>query len=96
MTKQAALDLLRLAFPELKQTYGVRRLGVFGSVARDEASPQSDVDVVVDLERHDLFLEVHLRERLESVLGLPVHVLAYRQSLMPRLKSRIDLEAVYV
>jgi len=44
-----AVDRLRQALPSLQETFGVRSIGVFGSVARGEAGPDSDADILVDL-----------------------------------------------
>ena len=43
-----------------KTRYGVINLGIFGSVARDEAVEVSDVDVVVEMQAPDLFFMVHI------------------------------------
>ena len=47
MNRQRALDLLRRSKPELQAQFGVTRLALFGSTARDAASTNSDVDVLV-------------------------------------------------
>jgi len=74
---------------------GVRRLGVYGSVARGEANPDSDVDVLIELDHTpDLFEFVALRERLAEILGCPVD-LATPQGLKPRLRDRILHEVRY-
>jgi predicted nucleotidyltransferase len=81
--------------PELAAKYGVTRLGIFGSVARDETTDASDVDIVVHMPP-DLFLMVHMKEELEQLLHTPVDLVRYQQHLNALLKSRIDREAVYV
>lgn len=74
---------------------GVRRLGVFGSVARGEAGPDSDVDILVEFNTvPDLFEFAALRDRLAEILGRPVD-LTTPQALKPRLRSRILNEATY-
>jgi predicted nucleotidyltransferase len=50
MKRARALDLLRKSKPELVQRFGVRRLALFGSIARDNARPESDVDVLVEFD----------------------------------------------
>lgn len=50
MQRQQALNILQNAFSEAKQRYGVKRLALFGSTARDEAKPDSDIDVLVEFE----------------------------------------------
>ena len=81
---------------ELASRYGVTRLGIFGSMARDEASVASDVDVVVEMKRPDLFYMVHIKEELEDALHCPVDIIHYRKRMNKFLKKRISSEAVYV
>jgi len=50
MTRQEFFDRIAAHRPELARAGG-SRLGVFGSVARDEAGPESDVDILVEFER---------------------------------------------
>lgn len=47
MNRQQVLEKLREAKPVLAALYGVTRLALFGSIVRDEARPDSDVDIVV-------------------------------------------------
>ena len=69
MRREAALKVLREHKRELEQRYVVTRLGIFGSVARDEAPDNSDVDVVVEM-APDLFGTVSLKEELERIKEL--------------------------
>ena len=73
--------------------HGARRVRIFGSVARDEAGPSSDVDILVafDLGR-SLLDQVHLATDLEELLGVRVDVVA-EGGLLPRDGHIVD-EAV--
>jgi predicted nucleotidyltransferase len=74
-------ELARRLAPVLKR-YGVVRAGVFGSVARGEAGPESDLDLLVEyrqnLPKKSLFDLVHLHDELEAVAGRKVEVCEYR------------------
>lgn len=73
---------------------GVRRLALFGSVARDEARPDSDVDVLVQfasgMKTNKNFLAV--AELLEGRLGSPVELVT-TEALSPFIGPRILAEA---
>ena len=76
--------------------YGLRMLGYFGSYARNAAAPASDVDIVFDTDAPNLFMTAMMKQDLEELLGRPVDVLQLRGLVNPRLKARIEKEAVYV
>ena len=85
------------SFRERKQDeFGILRLGVFGSVARDQATEASDVDVVVELGQPDLLALVGVKQELEELLRLPTDVVRYREEMNPYLRRRIEQEAIYV
>lgn len=96
MNRQDTLSRLR-ADRAVLDAFGVQSIGVFGSVARGEAGPDSDVDVLVTYRpgaTPGLFKFVELQQHLEQVLGHKVD-LATPDALHPRLKDRILAEAVY-
>lgn len=87
-------DFLR----ERGAAYGARALGCFGSVARREATADSDVDVVYVAEpsaRHTLFDLAMLRDELVARLGRPVDLVEFREEMSPGLKQRVQREVVY-
>lgn len=86
---------LRQLKPTLMETYGVTRLGIFGSVVRDEATATSDIDVVVEMPP-DLFSMVHLKEHLQETLQVSVDLVRYRPHMNAFLRQRIDQEAIYI
>ncbi len=96
MNRQAALEILAEHRGELARDFGVVSLGVFGSVARDEAGPDSDVDVLVELAQQahvGLFGFVRLKRRLEDLLGCSVDLVT-PDALRPQLRERILGELV--
>jgi predicted nucleotidyltransferase len=73
---------------------GVRSLDIFGSVARGESAPDSDVDLLVEFDRPIGLLHFfHVQRRLEQILGCRVD-LVMREAVKPQLRDRIFREAV--
>jgi predicted nucleotidyltransferase len=79
---------------ELSERFTVTRIGVFGSFARGEAGPESDVDILVELTDPTFDHYMDLKFRLEDVLKRPVD-LVMADTVKPRLKPIIDQEVVY-
>ena len=90
LPRSEVLRILGLYKIELAHRYGVTKLGVFGSVARDEVVEVSDVDIVVEMEKPDLFYMVHIKENLESALHCSVDIVHYRERMNKFLKKRIN------
>ena len=94
MRRDEILRLLREHQAELSR-FGVRSLAVFGSVARDEARPESDVDILVEFgEPVGLFEVVRLQTHLQELLGRQVDLVT-RDALRPTMRDQILNEAVY-
>ena len=98
-TREDVLRKLRAHLPDLRAEYGVRRLAVFGSVARDGVTEESDVDVIVEFENPIGLRFMDFAEHLEAILGVktdiltPAGVSAIRN---PRVAESIRRSAVYV
>lgn len=96
MKRAEVIRILRERQAELHESYSVKSLALFGSVARDEARPDSDVDLLVEFEKPvGLFHFIGLQQRLETLLGCKVD-LGTPRSLKPRLKETVLEEAIYV
>jgi hypothetical protein len=96
LRRSEALEILGRHKAEFAERYGITSLGVFGSVARDEAGEESDVDVVYETNTPNLFRTVRMKRELETILCRRVDVVRWRERINPRLKARIAREAVYV
>lgn len=94
MERETALSVLRHYKTAFEREYGVERIGIFGSIVRNEAGPESDIDVVVEMVP-DLYRMVHIKRTLEAAFCAPVDLVRYRETMNPFLKGRIDREAVY-
>jgi len=79
MKRDRAKAILNEHMNELREQFGVRHLSLFGSVARDEAGRDSDVDVLVEFDRPTgLFCLFRLQDRLEELFGCPVDLVDLR------------------
>ncbi|MEA3545140.1 MAG: nucleotidyltransferase domain-containing protein [Thermodesulfobacteriota bacterium] len=94
--KNRILRILKNNKDNLTHDYGLLKLGVFGSVARNDAKEGSDVDIVVETKVPDLLRMVNLKEDLEALLHSKVDLIRYRFRMNALLKKRIDKEAYYV
>jgi hypothetical protein len=75
--------------------FGVSSLALFGSVARNEATATSDIDILVDFSRTGgLFEFVRLKNFLEAILEHPVDLVT-RDALKPQLRQKIIQESVH-
>jgi hypothetical protein len=74
--------------------FGVRSLGLFGSVARGEGTPASDLDFIVDLENPTFDAYMGLMEFLEKLFERPVD-LVLANALKPRLREPILRDTVH-
>ena len=74
--------------------YGVRSLGLFGSVARGDATSTSDLDFVVQLEKKSFDGYMNVKAFLESLFGCRVD-LVLENTIKPRLRGAILREAVH-
>jgi uncharacterized protein with HEPN domain/predicted nucleotidyltransferase len=97
LTRDEAMRLLKAHEAEIR-AQGVTRLAVFGSTARNEARPDSDVDLLVDIDwrrKFSLFDWAGLELFMRDLLGREVEV-AMRRSLKPFVKDAILAESVEV
>ena len=96
MGKKDIIKILKNYKKEFANQYNIMTIGIFGSVARDEAGDDSDVDIVVSISEPDFFILAGIKDDLEDRLNKSVDIVSYKDSMNPFLKMRIDSEAVYV
>ena len=96
MNKETALRQLKANTEEIRQRFSVKALSIFGSIARDEASGKSDIDVLVVFDRKatfDLFMD--LKFYLEELLGTKVDLVTDK-ALRPQVRRAIEQEIINV
>ncbi len=80
----------------LQEKYNVKKLGIFGSIVRNEQSQKSDIDILVEFsEPISLFKFIEMEEYLGKVLTKKVDVVM-KKALKPRLKKQILKEVKYL
>jgi predicted nucleotidyltransferase len=94
--RQRILEQLSQEQTKLRRDSRVASLALFGSLARDEATEKSDVDLLVTFRRPaGYFALIALQQHLESILGRPVAIVT-PGGLRPGIRERILAEAIDV
>jgi len=95
MTRQEILQLLTDHKELMQMQMGVKRIGLFGSYARDEANDESDVDILVELESPDFEKLMALQLFLEDSLDKSIDLLRIGPHLRPGFLADIEKEVLY-
>jgi predicted nucleotidyltransferase len=81
--------------PELTEKYNVSSIGVFGSAVRQDFSPTSDVDIIVNFNRQVGLEFIDLANYIEKKLNLPVDLIS-RKGVKQRYLKEIEHDIIYV
>ena len=96
MRRDETLKILSEHKDDLREKFGVTSIAIFGSTARDEARPDSDVDTLIEIERPAGFFEVaRVKFYLEDLLDTKVD-LATPGALRAPIRERIYQDLIYV
>jgi predicted nucleotidyltransferase len=96
MKRQQVIQILHEALPGIRQRFGVQDLAIFGSVARDEAGPGSDIDVLVTFNGRTRFRAfMGLQFELEAILGTRVDLVTPK-AMKPALRPHIERDLIHV
>lgn len=96
MNRNRILEQLQSAKPVLAELFGVTSLAVFGSSARDTASPTSDVDILVAFDGPATSARYFgVQFYLEDLFGRPVDLVT-QKALRPELRSEVERESIHV
>jgi uncharacterized protein len=96
MNKIEILDFLKQHKQELQEKFGLQKIGLFGSYARNEQTADSDIDLAVEIESNNKFrsffsLKLYLEENLHHKVDLGIE-----SSLKPIAKRYIQKDIIYV
>lgn len=95
MGKQEIFKILCDYKKEFAEKYGIIALGLFGSVVREEADKNSDVDIVVRVKNQDFLLIDEIRHELEDRIHMPVDIVSYRDNMNQFFKQKLESEVIY-
>jgi predicted nucleotidyltransferase len=96
MNQAEVLTILKAFKDKYARQYCITKIGIFGSAARDQLRNESDIDIVVKMEKPDIFHLVHIKDELQLKYHRKVDIVHYREKMNPFLKERIEQEALYV
>jgi len=96
MTREEIITFIFEHKTEFKEKFGVTKIGLFGSYARGDSSDGSDIDIVVELVKPDLFCLIGVKQTVEAAFDKKVDIVRYRDRMNKALRYRIERDAIYV
>jgi predicted nucleotidyltransferase len=96
MDQKQILEIIKKEKPFLKEHFGLLRIGIFGSYAKGEQGPESDIDFLVELSEPRFDFLAGLQIYLEKRLGRPVEIIRKRKNISERFLARIEKDINYV
>jgi len=95
--KELVIKKLKEIKDYLRKEYGVEKIGLFGSLVRNEQNESSDIDLLIEIQTEMLSLIKYMKLKffLEDILGRKVD-LVLKRAIKPRLRERIFREIIYV
>jgi predicted nucleotidyltransferase len=97
MTRQEALDIL-IANRDALRARGVQHAALFGSVARGEAGPESDLDILIDLDpqaKLGIFQYAGIRRYISELFATDSIDIVDRAALKPHVRPSAESDAIY-
>jgi hypothetical protein len=93
---QDSLSKLTAFKNQFGKQFGITKLGIFGSVARQDNTEASDIDILVEVEKPTLALMYELKKMLMELFKCEVDLVRFRKSLRPLFKANILNDVIYV
>jgi len=93
------IEKIKLHYPYLSSEFGIKRIGVFGSIAKQTEGEESDIDLIVEFERPIGLKFIRLVEYSKKLLGRKVDVLTkdgVRSIKVKRVSQEIEKDIIYV
>jgi len=97
LNKEAITETLRNNLGFIKNNFQVTNIGIFGSYIREEATEESDLDLLVEFDRghKDFFNYMRLKNYLENLFDIEVDLIL-KDAVKTQLRERIFQEVRYV
>jgi len=96
INRSTVLALLKVYYIYNKASLGIESIALFGSFARDEAGPESDIDILVSLKQPSLYQYYTLTKQLETVFGRKVDLVSAKAHFQEGFMENIQKDLVYV
>lgn len=96
MGKNEILNILKKYKHDHEDEFGIIELGLFGSVAREEDTEKSDVDLYIKTKSPDPFILVRIKEDIATQVHKSVDIVRLREKMNAYLKERIQTEGIHV
>ena len=96
MNKDEIKEKINIQFPFLRDKYHVKKVGIFGSVVKDEQEKESDIDILVEFDSPIGFFDfIRLENFLSEILHKKVDLVT-KKALKPAIEKDILKETIYV
>lgn len=95
LLRETVLDILRMHKEQILKEFPVRQIALFGSLARQEQTGESDVDILVDVDPSIGLKFMTLADRLQEILHCKVDLVS-RRGIKPSLLQVIEKESINV
>lgn len=96
MQTEEILQKLREYKAAKAEVYGIETLGLFGSCARGEQLPDSDIDVCLKLKKASFFDRMSIKDELEKIFNCKVDVISLGAMMRPLFRKNLERDAVFV
>ena len=90
------LSTLKVYYIYNKERLGIERIGLFGSFARGEEKPESDIDIILLLKQPSLFLYAEIADQLQKVFGRKIDIISEKAHMAESFKAQIEKDVIYV
>lgn len=94
LDKTNILNYLKEHYSQFQDKYHIEKIGLFGSYARDEAKPDSDIDIFVKMQP-SLFDMIAIKEQIEKDLNKKVDIIREHKNIKPLLLKMIQKDLIY-